>query len=167
MSKNGNGATSANAVRDTIYRAALALDDQKWDDWLDLCDDEFQYAIKAFSPEINKDMIYLQGNRKDMVTMIKMLPKHNTDHSPLKRHTSVYTVDVADDEQSATAVSSFVIYQNMLDGINSHVDAGESRLFVVGRYYDTFKLDDGKPRFVKREVRLENRRLDKGSHWPL
>lgn len=162
-----NGRDAANTVRDTIYKATLALDDQKWDDWLDLCEDEFHYAIKAFSPEINKDMIYLQGSRKDMSTMMRMLPKHNTDHSPLKRHTSVYTVDVSPDAKSATAVSSFVVYQNMLDGINSHIDAGESRLFLVGRYYDTFKLDGDKARFVKREVRLDNRRLDKGSHWPI
>lgn len=162
-----NGADAANTVRDTIYRATLALDDQKWDDWLDLCEDDFHYAIKAFSSEINKDMIYLQGSRKDMSTMMRMLPKHNTDHSPLKRHTSVYTVDVAPDAKSATAISSFVVYQNMLDGINSHIDAGESRLFLVGRYYDTFRLDGGKARFVKREVRLDNRRLDKGSHWPI
>ncbi|MFV0368647.1 MAG: hypothetical protein ACK5KM_09325, partial [Hyphomicrobiaceae bacterium] len=68
---------------------------------------------------------------------------------------------------SAEAVSSFVIYQNMLDGVNSHLDAGESRLFLVGKYYDKFKIEDGKVKFVKREVRLDNRRLDKGSHWPL
>lgn len=162
-----NGVDVASAVRDTIYRAAIHLDAQKWDDWLDLCDEKFHYAIKAFSPEINYDMIYLQGSRKEMQTLIKLLPKHNTDHSPLTRHTTVYTVDVAPDGKSAKAVSSFVIYQNMLDGTNSHIDAGESRLFLVGKYIDTLEVADGKARFVDREVRLENRRLDKGSHWPL
>ncbi|MCB1526737.1 MAG: nuclear transport factor 2 family protein [Hyphomicrobiaceae bacterium] len=165
MQKNGHDAASV--VRDTIYRATMALDDQKWDDWLNLCDEEFHYRISAFSPEINKDMIYLQGKRKDMEGLVKLLPKHNTDHSPLRRHTSVYTVEVADDMSSAEAVSSFVIYQNMLDGVNSHLDSGESRLFLVGKYYDKFKLEDGKAKFVNREVRLDNRRLDKGSHWPL
>ena len=52
----GNGADVANVVRDTIYRATLLLDDQKWEQWLDLCDDSFHYAIKSFSPEINRDM---------------------------------------------------------------------------------------------------------------
>jgi len=165
MHKNGDDAASV--VRDTIYRATMALDDQKWEDWLDLCDEEFHYRISAFSPEINKDMIYLQGKRKDMETLVRLLPKHNTDHSPLRRHTSVYTVDVADDLTGATAISSFVIYQNMLDGVNSHLDSGESRLFLVGKYHDTFKFEDGKAKFVKREVRIDNRRLDKGSHWPL
>jgi methanesulfonate monooxygenase small subunit len=163
MSKNGVDAASK--VRDTIYRAAVALDDEKWDAWLGLCDDGFHYSITAFSPEINKDMIYLQGSRKDMETLIKHLPKHNTDHSWLRRHTSVYTVEVEDDE--ATAVSSFVVYMNVLDGFNSHIDAGESRLFLTGKYYDKFKLDNGEAKFVKREVRIDNRRLDKGSHWPI
>ncbi|MBI3436351.1 MAG: hypothetical protein HY056_14970 [Proteobacteria bacterium] len=162
-----NGVDIANLVRDTIYRATLLLDDQKWEQWLELCDDSFHYAIKSYSPEISRDMTYLQGSRKELATMVKLLPKHNTDHSPLTRHTSVYTVDVAEDAKSARAISSFVVYQNMLDGVNSHIDAGESRLFLVGRYIDVFKCDDSKALFVKREVRLENRRLDKGSHWPI
>jgi methanesulfonate monooxygenase small subunit len=162
-----NGIDAANLVRDTIYRATLLLDDQKWDQWLELCDDSFHYAIKSYSPEINRDMTYLQGSRKELATMVRLLLKHNTDHSPLKRHTTVYTVDVAEDAKSASAISSFVVFQNMLDGVNSHIDAGESRLFLVGRYIDTFKLENGKAQFVKREVRLENRRLDKGSHWPI
>jgi methanesulfonate monooxygenase subunit beta len=162
-----NAVDIANVVRDTIYRATLLLDDQRWNEWLDLCDDSFHYAIKSFSPEINRDMTYLQGSRKELATMVKLLPKHNTDHSPLTRHTTVYAVDVADDAESASAISSFVVYQNMLDGVNSHIDAGESRLFLVGRYIDTFKIGDGKARFIERVVRLENRRLDKGSHWPI
>jgi len=165
MKKNGFDAT--NAVRDTIYRATLALDDQKWPEWLALCDPEFQYEIKSFSPEINKDMIYMAGSRKDLATLTEMLPKHNTDHSPLHRHTTVYAVDIADDGKSAEAISSFVVYQNMLDGINSHIDSGESRLFLIGRYIDQFKIEDGAATFVRREVRLGNRRLDKGSHWPI
>ncbi|PNG24926.1 hypothetical protein CR492_16390 [Methylocella silvestris] len=162
-----NGADMAAKVRDTIYRATIMLDDQRWDDWLNLCHDDFHYAIKSFSPEINKDMTYLQGKRKDIANLIRLLPKHNTDHSPLRRHTSVYTVDLADDGRSATAVSSFVVYQNLLDGINSHIDSGESRLFLVGKYYDTFSVEDDGPKFLKREVRIDERRLDKGSHWPI
>ena len=165
MSQTANGSRSL--VTEAIYKATIALDDQKWDDWLNLCADDFNYVIKSFSPEINKDMTYLEHNRKNMKLMVDLLPKHNTDHSPLRRHTSVYTVDVSDDQREAKAVSSFVIYQNMLDGANSHIDSGESRLFLVGKYYDTLKIEDGKARFVERIVRLDNRRLDKGSHWPL
>jgi methanesulfonate monooxygenase small subunit len=154
-------------VRDTIYRATIYLDDQRWNDWLDLCSEEFHYSIKSFSPEINMDMTYLQGNINEMSALIKLLPKHNTDHSPLRRHTSIYTVDVDPDGRSAKAISSFVVYQNLLDGEDSHIDSGESRLFLVGKYYDTLSLTGDVPRFLKREVRIDQRRLDKGSHWPI
>jgi methanesulfonate monooxygenase subunit beta len=158
---------AAALVRDTIYRSTILLDRQDWNEWLAHCDNEFQYAIRAWSPEINKDVTYLALDRQGLASMIKLLPKHNTDHSPLTRHTSVYTVDVDDLAHSAKAVSSVIVYQNMLDGINSHIDAGESRLFLVGKYIDTFKIENNKAKFVSREVRIENRRLDKGSHWPI
>lgn len=155
------------AVRDTIYRATLCLDDQRWQDWLALCDDDFTYAIKSFSPEVRYDMTYLSGDRKEMSSMVDMLPKHNTDNSPLSRHTVVYAVDVDEGGETASAVSAFTVHQTMLDGINSHVDAGESRIFLVGKYHDKLRIKDGQARFVERTVRLENRRLDKGSHWPI
>ncbi len=55
----------------------------------------------------------------------------------------------------------------MLDGVNSHIDAGESHLFLVGKYLDKLKIENGEAKFVEREVRLDTRRLDKGSHWPI
>jgi methanesulfonate monooxygenase small subunit len=154
-------------VRDTIYRSTILLDQQRWDEWLAHCDDAFEYAIRAWSPEINKDVTYLALDRSGLANLIKLLPKHNTDHSPLTRHTSVYTVDLDQEDRLAQAVSSVVVYQTRLDGINSHVDAGESRLFLVGKYLDTLKIEDNKAKFLSREVRIENRRLDKGSHWPI
>jgi methanesulfonate monooxygenase subunit beta len=158
---------AAALVRDTIYRSTILLDRQNWDEWLAHCDDDFQYAIRAFSPEINKDVTYLALDRQGLAGLIKLLPKHNTDHSPLTRHTSVYTVDVDETAHSAKAISSVIVYQNLLDGINSHIDAGESRLFLVGKYLDAFKIENNKAKFLSREVRIENRRLDKGSHWPI
>ena len=166
-SRRANHRAATEAVRDTVYRACLLLDDERWADWLDLCGAEFHYKITAYSPEIRRDVLYLDGNREQIAQMCELLPKHNTDHSPLKRHAVVYTVDVGDDGVSAKAVTSFVIYQNMLDGVNSHIDAGANHLFAVGRYLDDLAIEDDAARFVSREVRLETRRLDKGTHWPL
>ncbi len=154
-------------VKDTIYRTCLLLDDQKWNEWLDLCAEEFQYVVKAYSPEIRYDVTYLAADRKRLSEIADTLPKHNTDHSPLKRHATVYAVDVDDQGKSATAVTSLVVYQNLLDGTNAHVDAGDTRLFLVGRYLDKFRIDGAKAKFVEREVRLDTRRLDRGSHWPI
>jgi methanesulfonate monooxygenase small subunit len=130
----------------------MLLDGQKWNDWLSLCDEDFQYSITSFSPEINYDMTYLAASKKDLHHLVDLLPKHNTDHSPLHRHTTVYSVLPSEDGKTATAVSSVIIYQNMLDGTHSHIDAGESRLFLIGRYMDTLKVEDGKCIFLKLEL---------------
>ena len=154
-------------IERAIYKATIALDSENWDEWLELCDDTFDYSITSFSPEINKDMIYFSADKKELKGLMDMLPKHNTDHSPLRRHTSVYTIDISDNEQTAEAISSVAVYQNMLDGQNSHLDSGESRLFLVGQYLDKFVIKDGLVKFVYRETKLDNRRLDRGSHWPI
>lgn len=67
-----------------------------------------------------------------MASITDRLPKHNTDHSPLKRYGVVYRVDLADDNKSATVVTSVTVFQTQLDGTHSHVDAGEARIFLVG-----------------------------------
>jgi len=160
-------ANTIEQIKDKIYQSCLYQDDLRWGDWLDMCADSYHYAIRAFSPQIRADMEYMGGGLEYMRSLTEMLPKHNTDNSPLKRHCTVYTVDVADDGKSATAVTSFVVYQTQLDGINSHVDAGETRLFIVGRYNDKFVVNKDGVKFTEREVRLDTRRLDKGSHWPI
>ncbi len=132
---------------------------------MELCDQSFNYAIKAYSPEISYDMTYFSGSRDEIESITDMLPKHNTDHSSLKRHATVYTVDVEEDGDSVTAVTSLVVYQNMYDGVNSHIDSGENHLFLIGKYIDKFKMDGANAKLVEREVRLDTRRLDKGTHY--
>ncbi len=161
-----NGVAMHDPVRDAVYRACVYLDDERWSDWLELCDESFQYEIGAYSPEIRKDMIYFSSDRAGLKGMTDMLIKHNTDHSPLRRHATVYTVDENDDG-TVTVVSALAVYQNLLDGTNSHIDAGSSRLFMIGRYVDRLRVEDGRARFVSRKVELDTRRLDKGSHWPI
>ena len=65
-------------ISKTIYKASLYLDEFRWDEWLELCDKDFYYSIQAFSPEIDKNMIYLDGTYDQMKSMTEMLPKHNT-----------------------------------------------------------------------------------------
>ncbi len=167
MAEIKDRASAATAVREAVYKSCMYKDDMNWEKWLNLCDDDFSYAITAYSPEIQRNMTYLSGNREDMRTMMEMLPKHNSDHSPLKRHCSVYEVEVDEENKTATAVSSVLVYQTMLDGVNCHVDSGESKVFLVGRYCDKFRVNEDDVKFIEREVQLDTRRLDKGSHYPI
>ena len=101
------------AVTDIVYRSCLYLDNGNWRDFLNLCDDAMIYSIKAYSVEIRRDMEYLSHNKKELGSLTEMLPKLNSDHSPLRRHASIYTVDVSDDKKTATAVTSLAVYMNM------------------------------------------------------
>jgi methanesulfonate monooxygenase small subunit len=155
------------AIRETIYRGCLLLDDEKFMDWLALCAPDFNYRITTYSPEIRRNMTWYQQDVAGLRGMIEMLPKHNTDQGRLTRHVTVYTVEADGSQGEAIAVSSFVCYRTMLDGINSHIDSGETQLFLIGKYYDRFRIDEDGPRFVERNVFLDTRRLDKGSHYPI
>ncbi len=152
-------------IREEIYKACQNLDDQQWDDWLDQCDDNFEYKVTTYSPEVRKDLTYLRLDYKELKPYFALLPKHNSDHSPIRRHATVYSVTVAEDEKSAEAVTSFLVTQEMFDGINAPLDSGENRLYLVGKYNDKFKIDGDKVTFTEREARVFTRRLDKGSHW--
>ncbi len=148
------------AVRGLIYRSCLRLDEGDFPGWLDLCAPELRYTITAYSPEIRKEMTWLDHDRDGMEGLFKMLPKHNSDHSPLTRHASVYVVDLDDEENEATAITSVVVYRTAMDG-------GATDLFAVGKYFDTVSLEGETPLLAGRNVRLDTRELGIGSHFPL
>lgn len=145
------------AIEDLVYRSCMALDDRDFKGFLALCEDDFRYTITTYSPEIRKDMVWLDHDRKGFDTLLTNLPRHNSDHSPITRHATVYSVDIGED--SATVVSALQVFRTQLDG-------GASELFAVGRLQDTVKLNGAGPKLAKRVVKLDTRLLGFGYHIP-
>ena len=145
------------AIEELIYRSCLALDARDYKAFLGLCDDDFKYTIATYSPEIRRDMVWLDHDRKGMETLFGNLPRHNSDHSPITRHATVYTVEV--DGSVANVVSALQVFRTQLDG-------GATELFAVGRFHDTVKLDGASPKLARRIVKLETRQLGYGYHIP-
>src|SRR5262245_53911970 len=143
------------AIEELVYRSCLALDAKNFKAFLELCDAEFRYRIETYSPEIRREMVWLDHDRKGMETLFTNLPRHNSDHSPLTRHATVYTVDL--DSGKASVVSALQVFRTQLDG-------GATELFAVGRLHDT--IDSQKMKIVERVVRLETRLLGYGYHIP-
>ena len=110
----------------------------------------FRYTITAHSPEIRKDMIWLDHDKPEMQLLFGNLPKHISDHSPLTRHAIVYTVELASDGKRPHVVSALQVFKTTLDG-------GATELFAIGRYLDTVKLDGEAAQ--AREARRPARRL--------
>ena len=147
------------SINELIYRSCLALDNKEFEGYLELCDPAFSYSITAYSPEIRKEMIWLEHDKAGMKTLFDNLPKHNSDHSPLSRHTTVYIVDIDETNQHAKVISGLQVFKTSLDG-------GATELFAVGKIYDTIALAGDIPKLLDRNVRLDTRIFGIGSHIP-
>jgi methanesulfonate monooxygenase small subunit len=150
---------SRHIIEELIYRSCLALDDKDFKGYLNLCDDGFRYTITTHSPEIRKDMTWLDHDKKGMELLFNNLPRHNSDHSPLSRHATVYTVEVDEAAKQAKVVSTIQVFKTSLDG-------GATELFAIGKYLDTVNLEGASPKLLNRSVKLDTRMLGIGYHIP-
>lgn len=147
------------AITELICNSCMTLDDKQFGAYLELCDPAYHYKITAYSPEIRKDMTWLEHDRAGMQTLFTNLPKHNSDQSPLTRHVTVYTVTQDAAAQQAQVVSALQVFKTSLDG-------GATELFAVGKLHDRVSLTDAGPKLLAREVRLQTRMLGFGYHIP-
>ena len=137
----------------------MTLDDKQFNAYLELCDPAYHYKITAYSPEIRKDMTWLEHDKAGMQGLFTNLPKHNSDQSPLTRHVTVYTVKEDAATRQAQVISALQVFKTSLDG-------GATELFAVGKLHDQISLTDAGPKLLAREVRLQTRMLGFGYHIP-
>lgn len=154
-----NEADTRRAIDELVYRSCLALDDKNFSGYLDLCDTDFHYLITAYSPEIRRDMTWLEHDRAGMQLLFNNLPRHNSDHSLLSRHATVYTQVIDPAKREAMVTSALQVFRTTLDG-------GATELFAVGRMLDRVHLTDGGPRLAHRHIRLTTRMFGFGYHIP-
>jgi methanesulfonate monooxygenase small subunit len=150
-------------IEERVYAGALALDERRFGDWLSGAAAAFRYRIQAYSPELRKDMTWLDHDRAGLSALIELLPKHHTTGADWLRQVVVGSVGA--EGEGARAVSSLTVYQTALDVGDSHVDGGSSTLYLVGRYHDRFRIENGEWRLTERVVRLATRQLGIGSHF--
>jgi methanesulfonate monooxygenase small subunit len=148
----------ADGVKDVIYRSCLAMDDEKFDEYLALCSDDYHYKVTAYSPELRKEMIWLEQSRADLKAMFEMLPEHVKPDGRFTRHVHVYRVTPNGSPGTVNVTSALTIYFTN--------DRGDTKVFGIGRYYDVVDTTGGTPRLKSREVRMETRSLGTGSQIP-
>lgn len=152
-------ASTFDSVRALIGRTCLALDDEDYAGFLRNCSETFNYRVTAVSPELGKDMVWLEHDRAGYEGLLKMLPRHIRLRGRFTRHAIL--CDVAPSENGLTrAVSQLTVVHTSPEG--------ESRLLLAGRYIDDIELADGQPPSIRsREVRLDTRLLGPGIHTPI
>ena len=151
------------AVEDVVYTGCLHLDELRFDAWLELTAPELHYQITAYSPEIRKEMTWLEHDRNGLAALFELLPKHHVNHAQWFRHAVLYNV-VQEADDRVRVVTSLAVYHTVVDVGDAHIDAGATRIFAVGRYHDRLRLEHGRWLLSERTVRLETRQLGIGTH---
>ena len=146
-------------LRDLVHRSCLFLDDNDWDAYLDRCTDDFTYRITAFSPELRKNMVWLEQDRAGMTNLFDNLENHVTLQGRFLRHVTVALIERDEENSIGQATSTFFVIYTGLDGV--------SKMFAAGRYNDTIDVSGNRPLLRTREVTLDTRDLGGGTHFPI
>ena len=151
-------AITRDAITELIYSSCMQLDEERYDEWLDeLCHPDFRYTITTYSTEIKKRMTWLDHGVDALRHLCTTIPEHVTYHGRFHRHATLYRL--SEEAGRAEAISSLIVIHTDLEG--------ESRFYAAGRYNDTVDISGAAPRFLARNVDLETRVLEFGSHRPL
>jgi methanesulfonate monooxygenase subunit beta len=150
-------------AEDLIYTGVSYLDDRNWDAWLSLTTSDFHYRIGAYSPEIRKEMTWLEHDREGLRALFALLGKHHVDHAIWFRQAILQRI-TQESQDTLRAVTQLAIFTTSVDVGDTHVESGSSRLFAVGRYHDQINWSDGRWLLADRYVQLDTRQLGIGSH---
>ena len=140
-----------------VSRSCILLDDENFEGYLSLFAPDSHYRITSYSPDLRRELIYLDVDRTDLEALLRNIHHHIRMSGRLMRHPNGFVVDSKHDESSV--LTSLLIIHTDLEG--------NSRIFAAGRYRDTLTLANGKPTIKSREVRLDTRQFGPGSHIPL
>ena len=150
-------------AEELLYASAAHLDDRNWDAWLALTTKDFHYRIGAYSPEIRKQMTWLEHDREGLVALFALLGKHHVDHAQWFRQLTLQQVEQSSHDTLQT-VSQLVVFATAWDVGDAHVEAGSTRVFAVGRYRDRLVRQGGRWLIADRYVQLDTRQLGIGTH---
>ena len=144
-------------IKDLVFRSCLTLDRRQYNDYLELFSTDMRYRVVTYSPELRKEMVWLDHDLGEMKHLFKMLPQHVTLKGEFFRHATVY--EITRSKGNCRVVTSLMLIYTGLDGI--------SQLMAVGYYQDQIREEDGRLFIERRDVQLETRDLGPGLHTPL
>lgn len=147
------------AVRDLVGELCDCLDREDFAAFLERCHPDFQYEIRAYSPELRRDMTWFCQNRSELSALMAMLPEQVRIPAKLLRHVSVRRISAGDRTTRLTAESTFVALRT--------AETGETSVLACGKYFDEFVQKRGVLTLIARTTVLDTRDLGQGIHVPI
>lgn len=146
-------------VRDYLNYICRLLDAEKYSQWLELCSPDFRYVIQTYSPELRREVLWMDKDRQSLATLCEQLPQHEKYPGSLRRMIGWTVVVQRQSPDTLFVESAFTAY---------HTDQyGTSILFCTGMYVDQISAEVGRFTLRSRLVQMDTRRLPFGSHVPI
>ena len=145
-------------IRATVFRSCVLLDENRYDDYLELWSPNGKYRITSWSPDLRKELVLLDLDVDAYRTLLSNIQHHQRMLGHLSRHITGQLIEENGDGR-AKVTSSLLVVHTDLEGV--------SKLFAVGKYLDRMEDMEDSPLISAREVRLETRQLGPGSHIPI
>ena len=139
-------------------RAARALDRADHQGFLALCTPDFEYQVRAWSPDIRQDMIWFDHGHDSLKSLFETLPEHLLRPDRILRHLGPSLVE-AEGPDHLHLDSSVAVFLT--------TPRGGSRLWAVGRYEDHVVCTGEGWKLARRVTRLDTRDLGIGTHEPI
>ena len=151
---------SLHAIRRVIERGCRLLDAENYSEWVAAYADDFKYSIRAYSPEIRREVTWLEKDNKGLKLLFKQLPMHEKYKGQFRRILGWTDIVSQDDSAELFVVESgLCVYHTDLHGT--------SILYCTGKYQDQFRFESGVPVLCSGLVMMDTRRLPFGSHIPI
>ena len=146
-------------IRHLIYRSCIYLDAEKFDEYLGLYTEEFEYKVTNYSREIRKTQEWMDVNRSELKGLLANIPLHFRLLGTFMRHATVYELIRSDGGKSVNTISYVTIYYTTPEGATN--------LWGIGRYYDLIDISGDEPLITNRNMALETREVGIGTHLPM
>jgi 3-phenylpropionate/cinnamic acid dioxygenase small subunit len=145
-------------AKQLVALSCLLLDEEKFADYLALFAEGSRYSIRAYSPDLRKDLSLLDLERAELETLLKNLRKHVRLPGRFLR-LAAPTLEHSNGGEIVSLTTTVLVTHTDLEGI--------SRVFAAGRYVDKIEVKNGRALIREREVRVDTRQFGTGSHIPL
>jgi methanesulfonate monooxygenase small subunit len=150
---------SLERVSALIYTGCRLLDEERFEEWLKLCQPGFTFRITAFSDELAKQVVWMRQDRAGLATIFANVKRQERHTGRLRRHVCMVALEEASANGTALVRSSLAVYHTELNGV--------TQLYAIGNYCDKVIAEGDVLRLAEREVALDTRRLAFGPHLPI
>ncbi len=145
-------------IRQLIAQSCLCLDEEDYDGFLQICSSDFTYFVKAFSPDLGMEMVWMDHDHPEFVDMCAMIPKHVRMSGSISRHVNVSLITEISDRNAKVTSKILLVHTGQ---------EGTSTILATGKYVDQITVESNELRIKARNVSLETRKWNPGLHVPI